>query len=77
MTDRDPYTLGWAAYGMARWLDDRDQGQPLRQNDLITTREKIDGVRTLVDRLQSGGILTIERGQTAFGEGSPRLYRTH
>ncbi|GAB2763036.1 hypothetical protein GCM10027174_44650 [Salinifilum aidingensis] len=77
MTDRDPHTLGWAAYGMARWLDDRDQNHPLRREELFTTHEKTEAVRKLVQRLTDAGVLTVERGQSAFGEGSPRLYRTH
>lgn len=76
-TARDPHTLGWAAYGLLRYLDDRDQEQPLKRADLLTSHEKAEAVRKLVQRLEAEGVLRIDQEPTAFGQGGVFKYRTY
>lgn len=68
--------IGWAAYGLWRWLDERDQDQPLRLDEMCTNRERRDGVRTLIERLENADLLRRERAVTDFATGAAWLYRT-
>lgn len=73
-----PHNLGWAAYGLWRHLDERDQEQPLKLDELRTPYERSTaGIRTLVERLERAGLLTRERTPTGFAQGAAWLYRTH
>ena len=68
--------LGWAAHGLWSWLDGRDQDVPLRLDELCTSRDGRDAVRTLVTRLEAAGWLRRERAVQPFGTGTAWLYRT-
>lgn len=76
MSNSPAEPLGWAAHGLWTWLDQRDQDVPLRLDEMCTSRDGRDAIRSLVARLEETDWLRRERAAQEFGTGTAWLYRT-